>query len=363
MRNRSFREIASLLGVEEAIDFQVAGYQIDSRLVGPGELFFALGGARSDGHFFLEEVKMRGGAGAVVSKGYKGPDFGLALLRVEDVLAGLQGLARQFVERSRAKIVAVTGSMGKTTTKEFIATLLAGKFKVGKTYSSYNTQLTFPLTLLNMGGDEEVLVLEMAMSEPGDIGKLLQIAAPDIAVWTQVALAHVASFPGGAADIAKEKAAIFSNPKTKKAVFYHGLHRFPEAIASIGAEKVTFSQDDRSADYFLSAVDGKYLLDERGVRSYQFDPPFKQPHILHNFLAAVSAVRQLDLEWDEINREIPKLQLPKMRYQQFEKEGIVFINDCYNANPDSMRAALSSLPEPKEGGKRIAVVGSMVDLG
>src|SRR5579872_2777708 len=187
MKNTSTRQIGALLGLECESDLQVAGYQIDSRLVGPGELFFALGGARSDGHFFLEEVKKKGGVAAVVSKGYHGPGHGLILLPVNDVLASLQSLARHFVEKSRAKIVGVTGSMGKTTTKEFIATLLCGKFKVGKTYSSYNTQLTFPLTLLNMNGDEEVLVLEMAMSEPGDIRKLLETVAPDIAVLTQIA--------------------------------------------------------------------------------------------------------------------------------------------------------------------------------
>jgi len=363
MKNARIRQIASILGVVCESDLQVSGYQIDSRLVKPGELFFALNGLRSDGHFFLEEVKRRGGVAAVVSKGYQGPDHGLILLPVNEVVESLQGLARHFIEASRAKIIGVTGSMGKTTTKEFIATLLEGKFKIGKTFSSYNTKLTFPLTLLNMQGDEEVLVLEMAMSEPGDIGRLLQIAVPDIAILTNIALAHVASFPGGVEEIAKEKASIFSSAKTKTAVFYHGLYRFPEAVAGIGGEKVSFSQEDRSADYFLSQTDGKYLVDERGVRAYQFDPPYKQSHILHNFLAAVSVAREMKLEWDEINQQIPKLMLPKMRFEQFEKEGIVFINDAYNANPDSMRAALSSLPEPKEGGKRIAVLGTMVELG
>ena len=363
MRNVSLKQIAAHLGVACESDLQVSGYQIDSRFAEPGGLFFALPGARVDGHSFLADVKQRGGVAAVVSKGYAGPDYGLSLLRVDQVVDSLQGLARAFLAAGQPKIIGVTGSMGKTTTKEFIATLLEKKFKVWKTFSSYNTKLTFPLTLLNRSGDEEVLVLEMATSEPGDIRRLLEIAAPDIAVLTQIGLAHVALFPEGKEEIAKEKGSIFSHPKTKTAVFYHGFYQFPEIVAQIAAEKISFSQEDRSADYFLSPADGKYLLDERGVRVYQFDPPYKQNHVLHNFLAAVSVARQMKMEWDEINAEVPRLTLPKMRFEQFEKEGIVFVNDAYNANPDSMKAALSNLPEPKNGGKRIAVLGTMVELG
>lgn len=363
MKNIPIRRIAHFLGAVGDFDLQVSGYQIDSRRINQGDLFFAWKGLKVDGHDYLEDVKKRGGIAAVVSKSYQGPDHGLILFRVENVLDCLQGLARFFLEENKSKIIGITGSMGKTTTKEFLATLLSGKFKVGKTFSSYNTKLTFPLMLLNRDGDEDVLVLEMAMSEPGDIERLLQIAVPDIAILTQLALAHVASFPGGIEEIAKEKMSIFSNSKTKKAIFYHGLYRFPDLVAAIPGEKITFSQEDRSSDYFLSCSENKYLIDERGVRAYQFDLPFKQSHILHNFLAAVSAARQMNLEWDEINRQVPFLELPKMRFEQFEKEGILFINDAYNANPDSMRAALSHIPEPKEGGKKIAVLGTMVELG
>lgn len=360
MRNIPIPIIARFFGIHCDAEIQVSGYQIDSRMVQPGELFFALKGARTDGHKYLADAKMRGAVGAVVSRDYEGPDFGLILLPVDDVVASLQGLAKHLMADCKAQIIGITGSLGKTSTKEFVATLLEGKFKVGKTYLNYNTKLTYPITLLNRTGDEEVLVVELGMTEPGDIGRLLEIAAPDIAVLTKVALVHVAFFPRGLLDIAKGKSEIFSHPKTKKSVFYHGLYEYPEAIAAIHGEKVSFSLDDRTADYFLSS---ELFVDERGVRAYQFDPPYKQSHVLHNFLAAVSVARTMKMEWDEINRQVPKLKLPKMRFEQYEKNGIVFINDAYNANPDSMRAALSHLPEPKEGGKRIAVLGMMVDMG
>lgn len=357
------RQIAHHLGVFAESDIQVSGYQIDSRLVQLGDLFFAMKGERVDGHRFLAEAKERGAVGAVVSKGYSGPDFGLELLAVEEVAASLQELARFSLKSAKLQIVGVTGSVGKTTAKEFLATLLEGKFRVGKNVSSYNTKLTFPLTILNRRGDEEVLVLEMGMSEPGDIRRLLEIAAPDIALVTKVALSHAAFFPGGLSEIAKGKGEIFSHPKTRCAIFYHGFHQFPEEMENIKAEKVSFSLEERGADYFLSPHEGRFCIDERGVRAYQFDPPFKQPHILHNLLAAAAVARQLKMEWDEINRQLSQLQLPKMRFEQFDKGGISFVNDAYNANPESMRAALASLPEPKEGGKRIAVLGSMKELG
>lgn len=360
MRNVSIRRIAQILGVESQAEAQVTGYQIDSRMIGPGELFFALKGERTDGHKYLADVSLRGAVAAVVQRGYQGPDFGLILLPVENVVESLQNLARQFMQECKSQVIGITGSLGKTTTKEFVATLLEKKFKVGKTHLNYNTKLTYPITLLNRSGEEEVMVVELGMTEPGNIGHLLTIAAPDIAIVTKIAWVHGAFFPNGLRDIARGKGQIFSHPRTQKCIFDHDLYQYPEAIEQIHGEKVSFSLEDRNADYFLS---NEYFLDERGVRVYRFDPPYKQLHVLHNFLAAVSVARQMKMQWEEINQQVPLLTLPKMRFEQYEKEGIIFINDAYNANPDSMRAALSHLPEPKPGGKRIAVLGMMIDMG
>lgn len=364
MKNVSIQKIANKLGISVEKEFLVSGYQIDSRQVKEGDLFFALKGERSDGHEHLREVREKGALAAIVSSEYAGEDFGLELLRVQDVLSTLQDLARfSIAEEKSLQLIGVTGSVGKTTTKEFIATILEGKFKTGKNERSYNSKLTYPLTILNRDAGLEVLVVEMGMSDPGDIGKLVSIAAPDIAVLTKVGLAHAAFFPGGVPEIAKYKAEIFSHEKTRLAIFDHALHQYPSVVDAIDKEKVTFSLENSSADYFLSAHEGKFLIDERGVRAHGFDLPFSQSHILHNFLAAVSVARAMKMQWEEINQRIGFLKLPEMRFEQFEKKGISFINDAYNANPESMRAALSHLPEPKEGGKKIAVLGTMCDLG
>ncbi|MBS0625749.1 MAG: UDP-N-acetylmuramoyl-tripeptide--D-alanyl-D-alanine ligase [Verrucomicrobia bacterium] len=356
MRNLSLQAIAQALGVVLDSDLQVAGYQIDSRLVQAGDLFFALKGEKTDGHRHLKEVRAKGAVAAVVSKSYEGPAFGLVLVPVEDVAESLRELAKWSLSLKEAQIIGITGSVGKTTTKEFVAALLEGKFRVYKTPGSYNTKLTLPMTVLNRT-DEEVLVLEMGMSEPGDIARLVEIAPPDIAVLTKVALAHAAFFPGGIEEIAKGKMEIFSHPKTRAAIFPFGM-----SVETKG-QKVNFSLEERSADYFLSFAEGRFYVDERGVRAYQFDLPFRESHLLHNFLAAVAVARQMKMEWDEINKQIGQLKLPKMRFEQFERDGVHFVNDAYNANPESMRAALSNLPQPKEEGKRIAVLGTMRELG
>jgi UDP-N-acetylmuramoyl-tripeptide--D-alanyl-D-alanine ligase len=360
MKNTSLQLIARLLQTDTARELQISNYQIDSRCVGEGSLFFALPGAKVNGHAFLQEVRQKGAVGAVVSQDYQGPDYGLVLLRVADVGGALRALARQFLVEHPAQVIGVTGSVGKTTTKECIAALLGGKFRVGKSPASYNTKLTLPQTLLNREGGEGVLVLEMGASEPGDISRLIDVAPPLIAVLTKVGLCHVENYPAGLDQIAEEKGKIFSHPHTRLAVFDHALQ--PQ-FAHLSIEKISFSLEDRTADYFLSPLDAKFAVDERGVRAHVFDLPFRESHWLHDFLAAVAVARSMGIAWDEIQRRIAEIKRPKMRFERLEKEGVLFINDAYNANPESMRAALSSLPAPKEGGKKIAVLGTMKELG
>jgi UDP-N-acetylmuramoyl-tripeptide--D-alanyl-D-alanine ligase len=363
MKGEILRDLARHLGVASENELQISGYQADSRMIQPGDLFFALKGEKNDGHAFLMEAAQKGAVGAIVSLGFPGAIGGLELIRVEDVLGALHELARRSTTQRPAPIVGVTGSVGKTTTKEFLATLLEGKFRVGKSPSSFNSRITFPLNLLNRTGDEQVLVLEMGMSAPEEIRNLVKIAAPDIAVLTKVALAHALQFPDGLAGIARAKAEIFSEKKTETAIVDLESLQFSEIAAAIQGEKITVSIQDPAADYFLSLSDGRCRVDERGVRAFESDLPFKEGHLLHNFAAAAAAARKMGLQWEEIERQIPRLHLPKMRFEQFEKGGVWFINDAYNANPASMRAALENLPEPKEGSKRIAVLASMKELG
>ncbi len=358
MLGDSLIEIARALKVYFEGDAQVSGYQIDSRGVEPGGLFFALKGEKVDGHCYLPEAARRGAVAAVVEKG-RVSQAELPLIEVDDPLAALQTLARIGLEHRPAQILGITGSVGKTTAKEFAATLLEKKFSLYKSPGSFNSQRTFPLNLLNRTGQEKLLVLEMGMSLPGEMQRLVSIAAPDLAVITKIALSHVANFPDGLEGIACAKAEIASQAKTGRVILDVDFLQYRTAVELIRAEKITFSTHDRTADYYLSYVDGQYRIDERGVRAHQFDLPFHETHFLHDFTAALAAARQLGMSWEEIEQQTLKLSLPKMRFEQFEWGGMQLINDAYNANPASMRAALENLPSPKEGGKKIAVFGSM----
>ena len=196
-------------------------YQADSRLIEKGDIFFALPGEKTDGHAFLEEVAKKGAIAAYVKDDV--PSFGLHLIKVPDPLLTLQQLAREKIERFEGKIVAITGSIGKTTTKEFIAQLLATRYKVCSTKKSQNTKITLPLTILNtLEGDEDFLVLEMGMTHPGDIGKLVSIAPPDVAVLTQVTFVHAINF-SSYDEIYKYKCEIFSSPRTTSKIYMERL--------------------------------------------------------------------------------------------------------------------------------------------
>ena len=178
-------------------------FAIDSRKIGRGGLFFSLPGEKVDGNQFLDHVAKKGALGAVVTKSYKGPDFGLQLLAVDDVKEALQYLAKIAMTCRTEKVIGITGSMGKTTTKEFLATLLSAKFRVAKTPGNYNSQLTLPITVLNLKGEYDYLILEMGMSEHGHIQTLVNIAPPDMGVVTRIAPAGMEGFKGGVHAIAR----------------------------------------------------------------------------------------------------------------------------------------------------------------
>ncbi len=243
MSHKSLKFLAGLLGLECSSEEVPRSFAFDSRKVEKGALFFALKGERCDGHQFLKEVAESGAIGAAVSMQYSGESFGLELIRTDDVLEALHLLAKKTFELRKGKVVAITGSVGKTTMKEFLATLLEGKFSVFKTRLSENSRITLPIQLLSLEEDHEIYVLEMAMTEPGQIERLAWIAPPDIAMVTAVAPAHVAFFNEGMEGIAKAKAEIFSHPKTEVGLLGPTAARFDELLKGGSCPKVIYGND------------------------------------------------------------------------------------------------------------------------
>lgn len=333
----SLKKIAKWLGKECDRHLPISVFAIDSREVEKGGLFFALKGEKVDGHDFLAEVAARGAFAAVVSKEYVGPDFGLVLFFVDDVVEALQEIAKRALQERKTKVIAITGSLGKTTTKEFLYQLLCQKFRVGKTIGNRNSQRTLPLAILNAMGDEEFIILEMSMTEKGHIRKLVQMAPPTIVVLTPIVACHAKYFQSLEA-IAEAKAEIFTE-KAEFAVIHEKSARFDAVIHGCTCEHVIYPRE---------------LL---------FKSPFKETHLTENVSAAAFVGEYLGLTPGEMEVASKRMKPFEHRFEKKQCRGITFVDDAYNANATSMIAALMNLPKPKKGGKTVAVLGSMGDLG
>jgi UDP-N-acetylmuramoyl-tripeptide--D-alanyl-D-alanine ligase len=348
-------EIGQALGLLVE-DRPISGFAIDSRQVQKGGVFFALQGNKFDGHDFLKEVASKGAVAAVVEAPFQGETGGLILLRVESVPKALQHLAQIIQAKRMQRVVAVTGSLGKTTTKEFIATLLKQKYSVAKTPGNSNSQVGLPLAILNGSGEEEVFVAEMGMWKGEEIRRLTEIAPPQVAVITKIGFAHVEAFPDGLEGVAGAKAEIFSHPATElgvvgvKALEYAAIRdtgHFPKKSFAVGPAFANFVLEE-----------GR-LVQDRDEMSPPFMLPFSESHFCENFVGAAAVARLMGLSWQEIILGAKELKSAPLRYEKIDRCGISFINDCYNATPEAMEAALLNLPRPSFGGKTIAVFGEM----
>ncbi len=357
----SLKKIARWTEALSAPEGSVTGFAFDSREVVRGDLFFALDGERVNGHAFLGEVARKGAKAAVVLEDYQGLDYGLTLLKVPDVTLALQQAAKERLGELSCQVAALTGSVGKTTTKEFATHLLSKAYRVHAPKRSFNTQVGLPLTILQAPANSEILLLEMGMSEKGNIARLLEIAAPDIALLTSVDYVHSAFF-SSLEEIAMEKGEIFGHSITGEGLVCADIPYFNE-VMQIGTCMKTLFSTKQPAELTLQIDEGSLTPVENGVS--QTPCPWNLPcrHNIDNFLAAAALCRKLGLSWQQIAARSGTLQLPSMRFERSEKGGVTLINDAYNACAASVCAALDSLPAPKPGGKRIAVLGGMRELG
>lgn len=339
---KKLKEIGTYFGKRLSNDDVVVHVAFDSRQVQRGSLFFALKGEKVDGHQFLEEAFDKGAIAAVVSDGYQGENCGLILIRVPDVLRALQDLAQMVLSEKSPLIIGVTGTVGKTTTKEFLATILSNKFRVMKTLGSMNSQVSLPAALLNWEGQEEILVLEMGMSQEGELARLVEIAPPHLGVLTKVTLAHSAFFESIDA-IAAAKCELFGSKNMKRGFFHLETEDF-SAVRALDLTKTWFHREDLRADVTLSDITS----------------PFEETHFQENFLAAASVAFHLGMTREEIEAGSKKLVAAKSRFQKIQRGGALFIDDSYNASPEAVKMALSNLPDGK---RKIAFLGGMKELG
>lgn len=357
----TLKKIARWIDALSAPEGSVTGFAFDSREVERGDLFFALDGERVNGHAYLAEVARKGGRAAVVLEDYRGPDHGLKLLKVTDVTEALQQAAKERLGKLSCQVAAITGSVGKTTTKEFARQLLSSHFRTHAPKRSFNTQVSVPLTVLQAPDGCEILLLEMGMSEKGNIAELVEIAPPDVALLTAVDYVHFAFFDS-LEEIAMEKGEIFGHSMTQEGLLSADIP-FTDELMQIGTCVKTSYSTRTDADITVEIGEGSLTPIEGGVR--QTVCPWNIPcrHNVDNFLSAAVLCRKLGLSWEEIAARSHMLKLPSMRFEACEKRGVTLINDAYNACAASMCAALDSLPAPKPGGRRIALLGGMLELG
>lgn len=366
MRSLTLPQISSILHHNVASPAKtVLGYCVDTRNLKPDELFFALKGECVDGHDYLVEAQKKGAVAAVISKTYTGPlPVNLFLIPVEDPLHALQEIARQVIANTSSRIVAITGSIGKTTTKEFVHTLLSGKYRTSASPGNSNSQIGLPLSILNhTTGEEEVLIFEMGMTNSGEILKLIQIAPPEVSVLTSIALVHACNFDS-IDDIAWAKAEIFQHVHTPLGILHRDIPCYDKILKATPCRKLSFSLTSQNADYTIdpeNSIKLKANVEGQSIRLDCFHLPGK--HNMHNLLAAIAVARHFNVCWDEIQQRIGLLQLPERRLQFVTQKEILFINDSYNAAELSVKAALESLPKPIGRGRKIAVLGSMMELG
>lgn len=356
----------------------VTGISIDSRTITPGEAFFAIKGDRVDGHDYASIAIANGAALLVVSEA-KLPALGrltIPMIVVEDVLVGLQKLGMAARDRTPATVIAVTGSVGKTTTKEMLRMALAPSGKVHASVASFNNHWGVPLTLARMPIDTRYGVFELGMNHPGEIGPLSRMVRPDVAIITTIAPAHLGNF-SSVDEIADAKAEIFEGVVNGGDAILNRdnpyYERLEQAALAQGVENIHSFGQHAKAEFRLAEFDGAAELSTVWVsfggetREVTIGAPGR--HLAENAMAVLAAVSLVGADVDAAIEAFASLSAVKGRGQRHRlkiPEGaLTLIDESYNANPASMRAAIAVLAsaQPGEEGRRIAVLGDMLEMG
>jgi len=340
------------------------GVSIDSRTIKTGDCFFAIPGDNFDGHDYVPDAFAKGAVCAVVSKDIDEEKFaGRCVLKVKDTVKALGDLAREYRQQAGYKVVAITGSAGKTTTRQIIYHVLSQQFRVHQSPKSFNNQIGVPLTLLGAGSDDQIVIAELGSNHPGEISYLTRIAEPDIAVVTNVHPAHLEGF-GDLQTIIQEKSSISEGLMSDGFFIINGdFDQLVDACRDKGLNFTTFGKSDgsyyRAGNIRPDVSASRFTID--GVEIYL---PLAGPGNVENALAAWAVCSQLGLNIGDFAEALQTLPPVSMRAEIQNIGTLTIINDCYNANPASMRNALDILAQIDQTGqrRRIFICGDMAEL-
>lgn len=368
MRNMTLRNIAKavdgeLFCAEGQQQLEVAGVVLDSRKVEQDFLFVATVGERVDGHSFIEQVYEKGALCVICEKAPENARG--AYILVKSSFQALKDVARFYRENLDIKVVGITGSVGKTSTKEFIASVLATHYKVLKTEGNFNNEVGLPLTVLRIQDDTEVAVLEMGISDFGEMHRLSEIAKPDICVITNIGQCHLENL-GTRDGILKAKTEIFDFMKEDGSICLNGDDDKLITIKEVhGKKPIFFGRKNTHVIYSDNChnlgLAGSTTNIHRKDRTFAASIPLPGEHMIYNALAATAVATVLGLSDEEIQRGIVAVQPVGGRSHIIQKEKVTIIDDCYNANPVSMKAALDLLTMANS--RTVAILGDMFELG
>ncbi len=360
--NYSLRDITSLLGSVDMLEDQrsLKGISIDSRNIESGMLFWAIKGDRYDGHDFVQSALDKGACGAVVHQDFQLPNAE-NLIHVEDTLNALHSLANDYRKRLGIPVIAITGTNGKTTTKEMLVSILKTTMKTATSQGNFNNHIGVPLSILTWPDDAEIGVLEMGMNHLGEINTLCQIAEPTHGIITNIGKGHL-EFLKDVAGVAKAKGELLEYLNSKGTAFLNGDDEWLITMRNLILNSVLFGFSD-SCSVQATDIENSTEAITFKVQNESIWMPVIGEYNVSNALAAIAAARHFKISWDHIRLGLENFEPVQQRMQIIQAGNIQIINDVYNANPTSMKNALMTLNEFPVNGRKIAVLGDMAELG
>ncbi len=356
-----------------------AGVSIDSRTIKPGDCFFAIPGENFDGHDYVSEAFAKGAVCAVVSKELKNSKFRVCLLKVDDTVKALGDFAREYRQQTGFKVVAITGSVGKTTTRHITYYVLSKHFRVFQPLKNFNNNIGLPLTLLGADPEHQVVIVELGTNHPGEIAYLTGIALPDIAVVTNVYPAHLEGL-GNLQTIIHEKLSISEGLKANGILIINAdFDQLTDACRARGIRFVTFGKSASEADYRAANITYDSFGSHFAINGVDVYLPLPGPGNVENALAACAVCNQLGVTIEDFAQTVSTkggLSPTPMRAELLQIGTLTILNDCYNANPASMENALEilsslgSTPLEKrfltgsiQNRRTVFICGDMAELG
>ena len=350
-------------GPQEKLQEEVTAITTDSRKVEKGGLFVPVVGERVDAHRFIPQVMEAGALATLSERTLEGADH--PYIQVGSSLQAVKDIAEFYLEQLDIPVVGITGSVGKTSTKEVIASVLKEKYRTLKTQGNFNNELGLPLTVFRLRDEDEIAVLEMGISDFGEMARLTKIAKPDTCVITNIGTCHLENL-GDRDGVLKAKTEIFQSMKTNGHIVLNGDDDKLITVREYNGVKPVFFGLNSERDVYADQIESKGLKGvacriHLGEDAFDVLVPTPGIHMVYNALAAAAVGRIYGLTIEEIRRGIESLETIRGRFKMIETDKFLVVDDCYNANPMSMKASLDVLQDGL--GRRVAILGDMGELG